>query len=313
MGTACNFIVVAKDRKKGHERNMSMTGCDLIHCNWAVGMIDLLGQKDAMKTIGFAHSDMSREELQAFNEGVRTVYHAAQLLHETIEHWIDLSGKRVCSSYEAVEMKTTVAHRLKVQRFSDGLVVYTSLAGPLTHCPFLPLYYLIGGCAHAMLVMLANETPIRGGLALGAGCEFRDGELYGQALAMAHELESKVAGYPRIVVDPELYEWLCHIRYATGEGERKKFDQDLTGLCLKMIRQDKDGHAIVDFLSPVIFEQMGLPQNMELISKAKAYVDKKYAEFRRDKNSELAFRYANLLDYFEYRQSSESDSRLTPD
>ncbi len=279
---------------------------DLVHNFWIVGMLDLLGQKEAMEDIDFVHKEMTASENEKFEKGVRAVYDATQLLHETIAGWVRLSERTPppfagLAPDELAALETTKGHPLKWQRFSDGLVTYTSLADPLEHCPFRALYFLIGGCATAMLRMLANGTPIRGGLALGAGSELRDGELYGPALARAHKLESEIAGYPRIVIDQRAFEYIARVHQSTGGGSRGEAARNLAGLCFQMIQTDVDGHTVVDFLGPGVVQQTGLSPDSPIIAKAKAFVESQYENHKGNKRSKLAFRYASLLNYFEWR------------
>lgn len=285
---------------------MNVQKKDLVHNFWIVAMLDILGQEEAMENIDFVHKEMSGSEKEKFEKGVRSVYLATQLLHKTIAGWVRLSERTPPPFVGMTEdgiaaLETTQGHPLKWQRFSDGLVTYTSLVDPLEHSPFRPLYFLIGGCATALLRMLANETPIRGGIALGAGCELLDGELYGPALARAHRLESEVAGYPRIVIDQRAWEYLAKIHQFTGGGKRGDLDRNLAGLCLQMIQTDVDGHTVVDFLGPGVFQQTGLSRNSPLIAKARKFVKSQYDDHRKNKRTKLAFRYAHLLNYFEWR------------
>jgi len=291
---------------------MKTQNADLIHNYWVVGMLDILGQKKEMEDLDFVNREMSQIELVKFNKGVAAVYHATQLLHESVNTWIDMSRKASISvagiaAENRTASETTQAHKLKWQRFSDGLVVYTSLADPSEHDPFRPLYFLIGGCAYAMLTMLANGTPIRGGIALGAGCEFQDSELYGPVLARAHNLESEIAGYPRIVIEQRAYDYLQAGIHDSMDGKRTDADRALAGLCLKMLHPDVDGNMIVDFLSPVIFEQLGVPPDRTKIEKAMAFVNSQYDEHRGNRCSKLAFRYANLLTYMDLRLQPNHD------
>jgi hypothetical protein len=277
------------------------------HNNWIVGMLDILGQQKVMEDLDFVNSQMSQPDVEKFNKGVAAVYHATQLLHESVNAWIDMSIKASISAAGAAASSLTApditpSHKLKWQRFSDGVVVYTSLADCPVHDPFRSLYFLIGGCAYAMLSMLANGTPIRGGIALGAGCEFQDSELYGPVLARAHYLESEIAGYPRIVVEQRVHRFLLAGIHDSDGGKRTEADRTLPRLCLEMLHPDVDGNMIVDFLSPVIFKQLGIPCDRNMIGGAMAFANSQYDEHRKNRCSKLAFRYANLLTYMDWRE-----------
>lgn len=269
-------------------------------------MLDLLGQAEKMGAIDFVRSEMSDSERARFSDGVRGVYLATQLLHKTIDDWVALSGQAPppfmgMTKEDLATLENTKGQPLKWQRFSDGLVTYTSLADPLEYSPFQSLYFLIGGCAVAQLTMFANQTPIRGGIAFGAGCEFREGELYGPVLATAHRLERDIADYPRIVVDQRAVDYLEKIHNSAGGGKRGDLDRTLAGLCLEMIFTDGDGNSAIDFLGPGVLKQTGRPINSPLIAKAKEFVESQYDEHRKNRSTKLAFRYATLLHYFGWR------------
>ena len=293
---------------------MTVPNTNLVHNFWIVGMLDILGQTEAMKDIDFVDEDMDQSKKELFERGVRSVYDATQLLHETIANWQTLCESThpfltgITTTWEAADFETAQSHPLKWQRFSDGLMMYTSLANPLEYCTFRPLYFLLGGCANALLTMFANETPIRGGITLGAGSELLDGELYGPAVARAHNLESKVADYPRIVIDPRLFDYLLKIHQSTGGGNHGDGDRKFADMCLHLIAQDVDGYPIVDFLGPEFLKQMNLTPNSPSITKAKLFVEKQYDEHRKNRCSKLAFRYVPLLNYFELRLNSEQQN-----
>jgi hypothetical protein len=135
-----------------------------------VACLDILGQTEAMKDIDYVPTDMDEDKKRRFEAGVRQVYGATQLLHDTIENWVVKSKItpppfQDLTDEERKFWEATHGRHLRWQRFSDGLIAYASLADPMVDSPLRPIYFLIGGCAAAMLHMLANNTPTRGGIA----------------------------------------------------------------------------------------------------------------------------------------------------
>jgi hypothetical protein len=95
------------------------------------------------------------------------------------------------------EMATS---RVTTQRWSDGLLSYCCLGDKQVKCQMSSIFklFVLAG-AHCFLG-LAKGQPVRGALEVGWGIELHPGELYGAVVARAYELESEVAGYPRIVI-----------------------------------------------------------------------------------------------------------------
>ena len=276
------------------------------HNNWVAACLDILGQTEAMEKIDFVKSQMSDEERARFDEGVRKVYYSTQLLHDSIEEWVANSKKtpppfQNMSDKEKKIWEITNGRPLKWQRFSDGLIVYSSLADPSESSPMRPIYFIIGGCAAAMLRMLAYGTPIRGGIAMGAASELKPNELYGPVLATAHKLESKVADYPSIVVDNRLYEHLVRIRNSEGGGIRGDSDRAIAAACLELISIDMDGNAIVDYLGENFRAHTGLVKTDPMFNKIDKFIESEYDKYRAVRNTKLAFRYALLFNYFAVR------------
>jgi hypothetical protein len=276
------------------------------HNYWVAACLDIVGQTEAMKDIDFVNSQMSDEERKLFEQGVKKVYKSTQLLHDTIERWVEKSEKtpppfQNLNDKEKQFWETTNGRPLRWQRFSDGLIVYASLADPLAQSPIRPIYFMIGGCAAAMLLLLAHETPIRGGIAMGAACEFRPNELYGPVLATAHKLESKVAGYPRVVVDNRVHEYLVGIHRSTGGGKRGDSDRAIAAHCLELLSTDVDGNEVVDYLGEGFRAHTGLSKTDPIFDKIEKFIESEYDKHRTDKNTKLAFRYALLFNYFTWR------------
>lgn len=291
------------------------------HNYWMVAYLDILGQTEAMKDIDYVPiDDMDEDKKRRFEAGVRQVYGATQILHDTIENWVAKSKItpppfQDLKDEERKFWEAKHGRPLRWQRFSDGLIAYASLVDPMFDSPLRPIYFLIGGCAAAMLLLLANNTPIRGGIATGAGCEFRPNELYGPVLARAHKLESDIAEYPRMVLDQRTHEYLVRIHQSTGGGKRGDFDRTVAGHCLDLVCVDVDGHIVVDFLGSGFRLQTGLSKSSDIFKKIRDFLDKEYNKFRKDKNTILAFRYAHLLNYFSWRieeEDTNSNKKVQP-
>ncbi|RTZ69282.1 MAG: hypothetical protein DSZ30_02825 [Aquificaceae bacterium] len=93
---------------------------------------------------------------------------------------------------------------------------------------------------------IENGFLIRGSIAKGKVYfpRINDGIFLGEAYFKAYELESKIAIYPRVLIDKSLVREVQNIdAYPLGQRDTK--------LC-KFIKEDFDGLHYVDFLSPKI-------------------------------------------------------------
>ena len=115
------------------------------------------------------------------------------------------------------------------------------------------LFLLVIDLVHLQLDLVLDGVLIRGGMTIGQ--LFHDGNIvYGPAMNMAYKLESKVAVYPRIIVDkPAINQY---IEYA-------KDDEDAIRDIESLLRKDRDGLFFVDMLK----------QDQELIDDGTEYYE----------------------------------------
>lgn len=199
----------------------------------------------------------------------------------------------------AKEWRSTAIRSL---RFSDGLVVYSSLVRSPEHSPVRALYELVCACGSLMLTTLAWGHPIRGGLDVGTGIEVEGDQLYGPAVVKAYELESKPYGaeYPRIVVGKTLTEYLA--TQASKEGDVwVNLDAQLAQGIRELLAQDGDGHTIVDYLGAGFKAKVSYQLSPSHVRRARDFAAGELERFKREGNKKLTERYQRLVDYFERR------------
>lgn len=97
-----------------------------------------------------------------------------------------------------------------------------------------------------LLMSLAKGSPIRGGIAIGSGIELDEGELFGPVVGRAHEAESQLAQYPRIVVHPSVAEYVAkHASIDNPKTNEGKYLKRMGEICTGMIAHDVDGIPII--------------------------------------------------------------------
>lgn len=260
-------------------------------------MMDLLGQKEMYKALE-KHHDQSGEEFK--------------LLLDKFVGQIEFFKKDVDSFLNSMEKTETrmdipEAHKelvktyrkkvYKVQRFSDGIMLYVPLA---TSGEELPVFSVLSSliCAGAtMLVSLARGNPIRVGVGIGGGIELEDGELFGPAIGNAHEMESSKAIYPRIAVHQNVLDYLnaCgQLSNSASLVEKVQGEAALT--CRSMLSIDFDNELIFDYLGDFAWNACYGVSQGESLERALKFVTSEESKYF-DEINKLAKKYSYVRRY----------------
>ncbi len=273
--------------------------------NYCASFIDLLGQQDALKGQGILPILKNDDDEKKFLNIVKNSVGAIGKLQSQAEAFL----KRVRKNSSKIndlsqndkalinEMKKV---RAKQQRWSDGLVFYSSLEDKSVKCPMnavLEIFFLSGTMC---FLGLANKQPLRGAIETSWGVELHENELYGAVVANSYELESKIAQYPRIVVGQKTINYLNAYLAEPVDTEDKLFlyNRNLAQKCINMTAIDQDGYHIVDYLGKTFTESVTHSQSQTLYKEAYLYICEQYDFHRDNRNSKLALRYTWLRGYF---------------
>lgn len=194
------------------------------------------------------------------------------------------------------------ATRIKVQRWSDGLMPFVSMGDMDIKCRMNGIFGMFGLAGSLCLNGLATRRPIRGAIEVAWAAELHDRELYGAAVARAYELESEIAQYPRIVVGPEAVKLLEVHAQNPNQDIYSQNDRELAKICLAMVAQDDDGHWLLHYLGEQFQLAVSHSHHAKLYNAARKFVVAQLAEHQANRNSKLAFRYSHLLQYFDAHQ-----------
>lgn len=106
------------------------------------------------------------------------------------------------------------------------------------------------------LLLLLVETSSKGLFLRGAVSsgdlfvDIKDNIAFGPAWNRVYKLESEVAKYPRIIIDPNLYqEFICNTKKYSAEHNSPEQEQDYA---LSMLKKDSDGEMFIDYLQAAI-------------------------------------------------------------
>jgi hypothetical protein len=87
-------------------------------------------------------------------------------------------------------------------------------------------------------------------------------------------------------------------------------NKEIARRCLSIVCRDRDGRSILDFLSPEIpnifghsTDERDVDELRKRVKEGYDFVNKEYKHFMGKKNSELAFRYLLLREYYASRKN----------
>jgi hypothetical protein len=137
------------------------------------------------------------------------------------------------------------AFEAKSFQFSDSLVRMMPIDSRTNRkFPVGLLFHEINAIVLASIELANCGIPVRGGLTIGPAY-FSGSTMFGPAMLRAYHLESRVAVYPRVVIDPVVIETL------KSNPLLKKDTHDLYDEfdhLVRLIRRDADGVWFVDYL-----------------------------------------------------------------
>lgn len=126
---------------------------------------------------------------------------------------------------------------IEIILFSDSIVLSTALDNSA-------ILNIFKSSIKIQRSLLTKNILTRGGLAFGKHHQ-DEKTLYSEALIKAYNLETKRAKFPRIIIDPDLLDWVTNDRDTTANQVQEIHE---ISLC------DKDGEIFLDYLSPDILQ-----------------------------------------------------------
>ena len=175
---------------------------------YIVAFIDVLGSTENIKS-------NSKKSLEIMNEAYSESIKMLERIHE---------GKII---------------KPEVKIFSDNIVVAMPRNGVLEQAAFLSVIMM---SAIIQVAFLKRELLTRGGIASG-DFFIDDMMVWGNALIKAHELESSIAVYPRVVIEPKLI------------GQLGLASEDCKHKSKEWMLQDEDGFFVVDYINRFLKNQ----------------------------------------------------------
>lgn len=273
---------------------------------YLVAFIDILGQKERLNQL--ADVPLSPEGRDRSIEVLKETYGAVEGFRQTFENFFQglLKESPLASEIPGplrAEFMALRSTSVKTQQFADTVVLYAPLRDDVMKAPINGVYAILLACGASYLTMLAARHACRGGIDVGVAYEPHEGEIYGQALHSAYDLERTVVQYPRIAIGLSLVDYLNTYAQAPGDAVLVRYSRELAKRCLDLLAKDIDGWPFLDVLGEGYHQAVGGPRPLDqIIPEAYAFVIEEAQRAKDAKNSKLAFRYALLRQYFEARR-----------
>ena len=271
--------------------------------NYVVSFIDLLGQRRAYEGQGLLPDFDSPEARDEFVETAKRTVGVVDDLRTSFTTMFSatvdappliLDSLTVGQRPAYLEMRK---RDLKHQFWADGLVAYSS-GSPDIKVPVLGIYDAFCLTGSMCFLGLAKKHPIRAGIAAGWATELYPNDLHGAAVVRAYELESAVAGYPRVVVGPLVVGILRGARNVEGGDVYSQISKKVADACLQMVVTDSDGLMILDYLGETFRSIVTTQYHQQLYGDSAAFVHDQLQQHRKQGNKGLAERYSLLAEYF---------------
>jgi hypothetical protein len=277
-------------------------------CYYLVAFLDVLGQKEIFAKLSEIRT------IEEIDNGIKkdiseNLYYLEQLRKNFKEYFNEYTGEEASSVRVDESCKEMFDQMRKAeiyfQYFSDSLIAFVPLEfGSFYSVTLNGVWGVLGACGLAVLGSLAVEHAVRGGIEICWGTRLKSGEIYGPALSKAYHLESKVAGYPRIVVGDEVRNYLNSLSNKVKQHPaQKQIDIDacqrMADRCLKLIAEDNDGHLLLDYLGPGFLElNKGSQDFFCMYDLSRKFVYDSLFKWKKENNTYLASKYQQLCDYF---------------
>tara|TARA_R110002073_G_scaffold152651_3_gene307494 strand:+ start:136264 stop:137184 length:921 start_codon:yes stop_codon:yes gene_type:complete len=280
--------------------------------DYAIGLLDVLNQKHYLSQWGVEQDfvDMRPKSLVAFKKTLGTIHQLRKALSEFTE---EFNGEGRPPEFRSISFPPDIdaffeasESHVKTSAFSDTVLVYTPVYRERGVSHSKSVLGVMIGIAIAHLSGLADGVATRGALEVDLGCEDMFDELYGPCLSKAHQLESELAGHPRILIGDGLIDTLKIMQTEKTDPYLSRVNKDVAEFALSIIREDHDGLNILDYAGQAMknyFREAALKAGedadsvCDLYKRAENFASKSKLEFK-ETNIKLYRRYTKLENYF---------------
>ena len=271
---------------------------------YLVAFIDILGQKEALQKFAGLPDRENAAEMQEFVNLLKQTFGRVSNFNKSFEGFFASYTntppqiKNLTPDQKKI-FRELKGNRIKFQRFTDGIVVFVSLSNETSKLPIQSVWGTLSACAAIFLLWLSLGHPLRGGVEIGLGAEMYQNEIYGPVVAEAYKLESQVAQYPRVVAGKTLQQYLLQHMAVDGNDIYSRATRSMAELCSDLLVYDEDGYLILDYLGETFRKNFTGDSNADLPHKAYQFLLSESQKWKQMNNTNLAFRYRLIRNYFE--------------
>lgn len=264
-----------------------------------VAFLDVLGQREQFKQLQLPKTPEQHAQIAEVLR--QTAGFVLELRKTFADQFVTFESALV-----ALKQHTPAPVCPKFVGFSDSFVTSVPLYNEESYLASIAtVFSALTASAVVMLTALASKHALRGGIDIGLATEIAPGEIYGTALERAYVLESKVAGYPRVLIGDELWNYL-NVARANFYAQTAPESKTITGIIdriLLLIAVDGDGKRILDYLGPVISELDGSDAKFKngMVQPLYAFVTAEQERVAKLADSKLIGRYESFRSYVESR------------
>jgi hypothetical protein len=227
---------------------------------YVVGFFDILGQANALKPFIDVRDDanylsqLQREltrtinQLTLFRRDITRYFEAAIAvkLTENVPAGVTAEEMAMAADFESPQ--------IRIQGFSDTIVVYVPLASPSGRLSLYGMWPLLFSVVNTMLTSFARGFAVRGAIDASWGTEPFAGEFYGPALLSAYGLETTTANWSRVVLGPGLRRLLNLMSRHSPQSPPEGANVALAQITSKWAFTDIDDTVAIDYLNPSMLE-----------------------------------------------------------
>jgi len=264
-----------------------------------VAFLDVLGQRERFKQLQLPKTPQQHAEV------AEVVRQTAGFVMELRKIFADQFATFE-SALTALKKHTSEPICPKFVGFSDSFVTSVPLHSETNALASIStVFSALTASAVVMLTSLADKHPVRGGIDVGLATEIAPGEIYGTALEKAYVLESKEAGYPRILIGDEHWNYL-NVARADFSAQATPESKTVTAIIdriMLLTAVDADGKRILDYLGPVLSELPGSESKFMngMVKPLYKFVIAEQERINHLGDPKLAARYGNFRNYVESR------------
>lgn len=273
---------------------------------YCIAFLDILGQKDdilSLRDIPLTQEDKDKA-IRILRSTVGTVINLRKAFHNFSEERNRDRGRfDYLPPEQQAEVQKIRQNKAEIRGVSDSTIITIPLSSDGEFAAsILSIYSSLWSICAMFVLSLLTGKPFRGGVDIGWGLRLPDApeEVYGSALVKAHNLESRCAEYPRVLVGDALLEYINDIEAISPDNINRQFAKMYAAKCKAIITVDYDALNILDVIGEEAKSITG-GMTSEMVQKGYKYVVATHKRLTIAGDTKLGPRYGRLRNYLESR------------